>query len=294
MAAVAACSDTGGSARVPAALCGLTGFRPTAGRISRDGMIPVSRTLDTVGILGPSVECCGPLDAVLNGGFGGEPSAARLKGIVFGVPTTVVLDDLDRHVARAFECALRTLAAAGAAIVERPLPTLGEVDYLGISGNLVAAEAYWWHKPLIGDHASLYDPAVLSLIRAGEEISGLDYIMLHRQRTRGARRLDRALRHYDYLLMPTVPVIAPPIQSLAGDRIRSELMSALLLRNPAIVSFLDWCALSIPCHRSGEPPVGLTVAARGGRDVSLLGIGKSIEECLAGGLPRHRLRTATR
>jgi aspartyl-tRNA(Asn)/glutamyl-tRNA(Gln) amidotransferase subunit A len=117
--------------------------------------------------------------------------------------------------------------------------------------------------------------------------------MLLRQRTRGARRLDRALRHYDYLLMPSVPVIAAPIQSLAGDFIRSGLMSALLLRNPAIVSFLDWCALSIPCHRPGEPPVGLTVAARGGRDASLLGIGKSIEGCLAGNRPRHRLHTAT-
>jgi len=120
-------------------------------------------------------------------------------------------------------------------------------------------------KPLIGDRAPLYDPAALSLIRAGEELSGLDYVMLLRQRSRGARTLDRALRHYDYLLMPTVAVIAPLIQSLVCDRIRSGLMSALLLRNPASVGFLDWCALSIPV-RLGKPPVGLTVEARGRRD----------------------------
>jgi aspartyl-tRNA(Asn)/glutamyl-tRNA(Gln) amidotransferase subunit A len=81
--------------------------------------------------------------------------------------------------------------------------------------------------------------------------------------------------------MPTVPVVAPTLQSLKGDRIRSGLMNALLLKNPSIVNFLDWCALSIPCHRRGEAPVGLTVTARSGSDAMLLAIAERIESCLA-------------
>lgn len=281
MAAAAVCSDTGGSARVPAALCGLVGFKPTAGRIPRDGMLPLSPTYDSVGVLAPSVSCCGVLDDVLGGRSAIRPSIASLKGFVLGVPATRLLDDLDRNVAIAFERSLGLLSAAGATIVERPLPAFGEIDYMGINGGLVAAEAHWWHKPFIAKRASLYDPEALDIIRAGAEVSGLDYLGLARERRRGAAKLEEALRHYDYLLMPTVPVIAPTLQSLGDDRIRSGLMNALLLRNPSIVNFLDWCALSLPCHRRGEAPVGLTVAARGGNDAMLLAIGASIETCLA-------------
>jgi len=282
MAAAAVCSDTGGSARVPAALCGLVGFKPTTGRIPRDGMLPLSPTYDSVGVLAPSVGCCGVLADALGGRQAIPPSITSLKGLVLGVPTTTFLDDLDRNIAAAFERSLGVLSAAGAIIVERPLPALGEVDYTGINGGLVAAEAHWWHNPFVAKRASLYDPEILGLIRAGAEVSGLDYLGVVRARRRGAAKLDEALRHYDYLLMPTVPVIAPALQSVTDDRIRSGLTNALLLRNPSIVNFLDWCALSLPCHRRGDAPVGLTVAARGGNDAVLLTIGESIETCLAG------------
>lgn len=281
MAAAAVCSDTGGSARVPAALCGLVGFKPTTGRIPRDGMIPLSPAYDSVGILAPSVGCCGVLDDILGGRSALRPSISSLKGLVFGVPATRLLDDLDRTVAAAFGRSLGVLSAAGASIVERPLPALDEIDYMGISGGLVAAEAHWWHKPLLAKRTSFYEPEVLSLIRSGAEVSGLDYVGLVRARRRGAAKLDESLRHYDYVLMPTVPVIAPTLQSLKGDRIRSGLMNALLLKNPSIVNFLDWCALSIPCHRRGEAPVGLTVTARSGSDAMLLAIAERIESCLA-------------
>jgi aspartyl-tRNA(Asn)/glutamyl-tRNA(Gln) amidotransferase subunit A len=282
MAAAAVCSDTGGSARVPAALCGLVGFKPTAGRITRDGMLPLSPTYDSVGVLAPSVSCCGVLDDTLSGRPAVLPPITSLKGFILGVPTTTFLDDLDRNVAAAFQRSLGVLSAAGATIIERPLPALDEVDYMGINGGLVAAEAHWWHKPFVATRTSLYDPEVLSLIRAGAEVSGLDYLGLVRARRRGAAKLDEALRHYDYLLIPTVPVIAPTLQSVGEHRIRAGLMNALLLRNPSIVNFLDWCALSLPCHRRGEAPVGLTVAARSGNDAMLLAIGAAIETCLAG------------
>ena len=281
MAAAAVCSDTGGSARVPAALCGLVGFKPTAGRISTEGMIPLSPSFDSVGMLALSASCCALLDAALIGesGFGLPP--ASLQGVVLGVPTTVLLDDLDRDVARAFQRSLEALSAAGATIAEHPLPVLGDVDYMGISGGIVAAEAHRWHEPMIATRAPLYDSEILSMLRAGAELSRLDYVRLLRQRRRGARSVEEALRPYDYLLMPTVPIVAPALQLLAGNRYQSMLTNALLLRNPSLVNFLDWCALTLPCHRRGEAPVGLTVAARRGRDAMLLAIGTSMQASLA-------------
>lgn len=266
---------------MPAALCGLVGFKPTAGRISSEGMIPLSPSYDSVGMLAHSASCCAILDAALTGKPGAALSPASLQGVALGVPTTGLLDDLDRDVARSFQRSLQALSAAGATIVERPLPALGDVDYVGISAGIVAAEAHWWHEPLIATRAPLYDSEILSILRAGGEVSGLDYVRLRRQRRRGAARIEEALQQYDYVLMPTVPVVAPILQSLAGDRVQSMLTNALLLRNPSLVNFLDWCALTLPCHRRGEAPVGLTVAAPRGHDAMLLAIGASIQKCLA-------------
>jgi len=281
MAAAAVCSDTGGSARVPAALCGLVGYKPTAGRVSTEGMTGLSPSHDTVGMLAPSVSCCALLDVALTGELGLGPRLVPLQGLVLGVPTAVLLDDLDHDVASAFQRSLETLSAAGATIAEVPLPVLGEVDYMGISGGIVAAEAHRWHEPLLARRAPLYDPEVLSILRAGAELSGLDYVRLLRQRRRGVGRIEEALRGYDVLLMPTVPIVAPLLQPLARDRARSALTHALLVRNPSLVNFLDWCALTLPCHRSGEAPAGLTVAARRGHDAMLLSIGTAMERCLA-------------
>lgn len=281
MAAAAICSDTGGSARVPAALCGLVGYKPTAGRVSTEGMIGLSPSHDTVGMLAPSVSCCALLYAALTGEPSAAPKPLPLQRLVLGVPATMLLDDLDRDVATTFQRSLEILSAAGATIAEVPVPVLGEVDYLGISGGIVAAEAHRRHEPLLASRAPLFDPEILGILRAGAELSGLDYVRLLRQRRRGVGRIEEALRGYDLLLMPTVPIVAPLLQPLAGDRIRSALTHALLVRNPSLVNFLDWCALTLPCHRGGEAPVGLTVAARRGQDAMLLSIGTAMEKRLA-------------
>lgn len=294
MAAAAVCSDTGGSARVPAALCGLVGFKPTAGRIPRDGMIPLAPSYDTVGVLAPSVDCCALLDAVLADAPAARPAPLPLQGLVLGVPGTLLLEALDRSVATAFQRALAALSAAGAVIVERPLPALGAIDYMGISGGIVAAEAYRRHGPLLARHVSLFDAETLAVLRTGAEVSALEYLRLRRRRSRAAAALEHALRRYDCLLMPTAPVIAPALHSVAGGGVQAALMNARLLRNPSLVNFLGWCALTLPCHAPGEAPVGLTVAARHGCDAMLLAVGAAMETCLASAVreawAHHRLR----
>jgi aspartyl-tRNA(Asn)/glutamyl-tRNA(Gln) amidotransferase subunit A len=287
MAAVAVCTDTGGSARVPAALCGLAGFKPSAARISREGLVPLSQTCDSVGIMGASVGCCAAIDAVLSGDAPRLAQDVFLKGTRFAVPTEL-LDDMDAAVARAFERALGVLSAAGATIDPRPVPGLRDLDYAGILGGLLAFEAHRWHAPLLARHAALYDPESLSVIRAGASLSALDYEALLRQRFLGARKLQEAFRYADYLVMPTAPIAAPPMGALMNDRNESRRVNALLLRNPSIVNFMDWCALSIPCQRRGEAPVGLGIAAKGGMDAVLLRMGQLIETCVGAENQRFR------
>src|SRR6516165_5888404 len=122
MAAVAIGTDTGGSVRIPAALCGLVAFKPTQYRVPRDGTVPLSTTLDSIGPLGVSVACCALTDAVMAGEPAEVPAAVSPDGLRLGVPQTVMLEDLEAAVAAAFERAVSALSRGGVRIVELPLP----------------------------------------------------------------------------------------------------------------------------------------------------------------------------
>ncbi|MEK7819683.1 MAG: amidase, partial [Pseudomonadota bacterium] len=142
-------TDTGGSCRIPAALCGITGFKSTAARIPREGVIPLSSTLDSIGSLAHGVSCCAILDAVLAGGAPEAVQPPPIAGLTLALPKTYVLDGLDETVARTFERALKALSAAGAILVEVPFAELAEIPVLNSRGGMVNAEAYAWHRPII-------------------------------------------------------------------------------------------------------------------------------------------------
>lgn len=280
MAMAAIGTDTGGSVRIPAALCGLVAFKPTAEHIPQNGMVPLSPTHDSVGVLGRSVHCCAVLYAVLAGKNDIVLEEASLEGLKLAVPTTVVLDDLEPGVADAFERALQVLSRAGAPIIELDLPELRGADYMDVAAGLLAAESHWWHKALIKTSASHYDPDVLANIRIDADLSAFDYVKLLRERGRQARRLMVKLHSFDAVLMPTVPIIAPLMQPLLAEPLQRHVANVLMLRNPSLVNFLDWCALSVPRHAPGEAPVGLTIAGRWGGDLDVLAIGQAVESSL--------------
>ena len=146
MAAVAIGTDTGGSVRIPAALCGLVGFKPTQYRVPRDGATPLSTTLDSIGPIGVSVACCALTDAILAGEPPDLPAAVPTEGLRLGMPQTVMLDALEFPVAAAFERAVSALSRAGARIVELPLEMLGDYARINIKGGLPVAEAFAWHE----------------------------------------------------------------------------------------------------------------------------------------------------
>jgi len=280
MAMAALGTDTGGSCRIPAALCGIVGFKPTAARVPTAGTMPLSQTLDSIGPLAPTVACCAVLDAVLAGQAPGELETFPLDGLRLAVPQTLVLDGLDRDVSGAFAAALSALSGAGVRIVDIPLRELAELAQVNRKGGFVTAEAYAVHRPLIKVKGKDYDPFVLARIERGKEQDAADYIELQWVREEMIRRLNEITAPYDALLMPTVPIIAPTLRELgAGDAAR--IANAMLLRNPSLVNFFDRCAISLPCHKAGDAPVGLSLVGETGADRKLFAIAAAVEKLVA-------------
>jgi aspartyl-tRNA(Asn)/glutamyl-tRNA(Gln) amidotransferase subunit A len=279
-AAVAIGTDTGGSVRIPAAFCGIVGFKPTQKRVPREGATPLSTTLDSIGPLGRSVACCAITDAILAGEDPVVPPAVPVAGLRLGVPRTLVLDDLDREVASAFETACWVLSRAGARVVDVPLRELAEYPQINAGGGFSPPEAYAWHADLIARRGADYDPRVRVRIERGQSLSAADYVRLVERRAQFIRRIDGDTTEFDALLMPTVALIAPPIRAFDKDEDYWRL-NARALRNTSLINFLDRCAITLPIEPPGTAPVGLMAVGRHGDDRRLLGVALALESVLA-------------
>jgi aspartyl-tRNA(Asn)/glutamyl-tRNA(Gln) amidotransferase subunit A len=283
MAVGAIGSDTGGSCRIPAALCGIIGYKPTATRIPRDGVVPLSSTLDSIGPLTATVQCCAALDAIMAGAEPDDVTAFPLRGLRLAAPQSLVLGDMDATVSRGYGAALTTLSKAGARITDIPLPELEEIAAINRLGGFSSPQAYAWHRKLIAEKGALYDPRVLVRIMRGKEQDATHYIGLTRTRADLIRRVARVSCHYDALVMPTVPIIAPRLAALAAPAADEAYRTAnmLVLRNPGVANMLDRCAISIPCHHAGEAPVGLMLVGEHGADRTLFAIAAAVEQVVS-------------
>ena len=277
---VAIGSDTGGSVRIPAALCGITGFKPTQRRISRDGAVPLSTTLDSIGPLANSIACCAIADAVMAGEPAAAPEPMPVAGMRLGVPQTYVLDRLEPAVASAFAAACSALSAAGARLVDLPLTELDEVAAVNAGGGLPPIEAYAWHRELLARRGNEYDPRVRARIERAAGMSAVEYIELCAARADLIRRVAERTAGFDALLTPTVAITAPPVAAFARDEDYRRL-NAMILRNPSVINFLDRCAATIPIQPPGTPPVGLMIIGERGGDRLLLAVARGIETALA-------------
>ncbi len=272
-------TDTGGSCRIPAAYNGIVGFKPTQRRVPLEGGVPLSFTLDSFGPLARTAACCAVLDAVLAGEPVVAPKPRPIKGMRLAVPTTIVLDELDDEVARTFERALETLSRQGALIERIAVPEFLDVGVMNTKGGFAAAESYAWHRYLIASHGDVYDPRVRLRIQRGEAISAADYIDLIAMRKSLIARATARLAPYDALVMPTTANTPPVIADLADDKVfaRENLRS---LRNCTLINMIDGCAISLPCHREGEAPVGLMLAASGGADRRIFELAAGMEDVI--------------
>jgi aspartyl-tRNA(Asn)/glutamyl-tRNA(Gln) amidotransferase subunit A len=275
MADIALGTDTGGSVRIPAALCGITGWKPTARRLSLAGVWPLSPSFDSVGVLARDVAACIDADVILSGET--LPiSTLPVSGLRLARLRAYVETDLDEPVASSYEAALARLKDAGALISDVEVPELARIPDEQPGVIMPTYEAFQTHAKLLEPLGHLYDPRVRQRLELGRQISAERYATAAAIRTELQQVAARALQAYDAFLLPTVAAIAPPIALFDSDE-RYLALNRRVLRNTSLLNFLDGSAITLPCHAPGAAPVGLSVAGLGVRDARVLSIARAVE-----------------
>lgn len=273
-------TDTGGSIRIPAALCGLVGFKGSQSRIPLMGVMELSRSLDTVGVIARHVRDSLQVDAVLSQ----QPlpmQSVDLSHLRFAVPQTLLLDDLEPAVAEAFERALSRISAAGAQVVDIAFSGLGNIAALSMPGGFSPIEGYAAHHARLARAPDRIDPRVMARMTLGRDVSALDYIGLVERRRAWIAQAQETLQGFDAMLSPTVPMCAPELAPLLASDEAFFKVNRLLLRNPSAINYLDGCAFSLPCQAPGDLPVGLMVSGVYGSDPHLARVALALEALLA-------------
>jgi aspartyl-tRNA(Asn)/glutamyl-tRNA(Gln) amidotransferase subunit A len=280
MASATIGSDTGGSVRIPAALCGITGYKPTQARVPLEGAFPLSTTRDSIGPLGHSAQCCIWLDQIMAGERPSRPATPSLKGLRFGVPQTILLDGLAPPVAEAFQRALTALSKQGAVLEDIPFSVIAEEAAGNAKANFSAVEAYALHRERLATQGDNFDPNVRKRLLLGAAMKAADYYDLLQLRLALMAKANQQSQRYDALLAPTVPIIAPSLAEMqSGDEVFFR-NNSLLLRNTAPFNGLNRPCWSLPCHRQGDAPVGLMIVGETDQDHRLHGIGLAVEAAL--------------
>ncbi len=275
-------SDTGGSVRVPAALNGVVGFKPTARRIPLDGAFPLSPSLDSIGPLARSVAQCITADAVMASKEQFALSPLSLSGLRIAVPRGRLMDGLDSTVASAFERALQQLARAGAMVTECLIDDLlAEFRAATRSGSIASIEGAAVHADWLANGAPTpVDPNVSGALGRAMQVPAVSYIRTMHRRRELVADMDARLSAYDFVALPTTPVTAQPIAEMLADGAHADRIEGLLLRNTQVANQFDLCALSLPMPGTARPS-GLMLMARHGHDRRLLAAGLAVEAMLA-------------
>jgi aspartyl-tRNA(Asn)/glutamyl-tRNA(Gln) amidotransferase subunit A len=280
MCVMALGSDTRGSIRIPAALCGITGFKPTTRRVPREGAFPLSYTLDSIGPLANSVACCALYDSILAGEAPEPLPELPAKGLRFLLPKSDVGDGLDPEVGEAFDAALERLRRAGAVLIERPMSAFDRQSEYFKGGGYAGAEAYAIHRRN-ADRLGDYDSRVAKRVMLGKDLSAADYVDFGLLRAEFRREVESQLAPFDAFLLPTVPCIAPPIAEVDASDEAYFRWNMRILRIVGLINFLDGCAASLPCQRRGGAPVGLMVCGPAMSDRRILAVAAAVEQVLA-------------
>ncbi|HUC48020.1 MAG TPA: amidase [Xanthobacteraceae bacterium] len=274
MSDIAIGTDTGGSVRVPAGLCGLVGFKPSRQRVPTDGAFPLSKTLDSIGPIAKSVIDCAKADAVM----AGEPFAPLepigLAGLRLGVAVGLPLERLDDTVAAAFSAAMSRLSSIGMNVVPAEFKLFDGMTAINNRGGISPPEACVVHRDRMKRRAADIDPNVRARIERGCAVSDADYADMIRERVKLVAAMDEQLKALDVLAMPTTSIVAPTIAEVADPNVFAA-RNAALLRNTSIINFFDLCAISLPLPDAALP-VGLMLVAGNGRDRTLLRVADAV------------------
>ncbi len=275
LAALAVGSDTGGSVRIPAAWNDLVGFKPTHGRLSLQGVVPLAPRFDTVGPLARSVADCAAFLALAGSTRPPDLRGAALAGRRFLVLDGVPFADIRPDPAAAFEVAVHRLAQAGAQI--RSAPIAAVEDALALSGILYTPEAWaQWRDRVTAQPDRVFAP-ILARFRAGAGHDAADYLAARDRLARLRADYLGQTAGYDAVLLPTAPNMPPDAARLMADDAYYAAENLLTLRNTRIANLLGLCALTLP---TGTPSAGISLMAPPGRDAALLRLGAAAEAAL--------------
>jgi aspartyl-tRNA(Asn)/glutamyl-tRNA(Gln) amidotransferase subunit A len=268
-------SDTGGSTRIPAALCGIVGFKPSKWRIPTTGAFPLSSTLDSIGPMARTVSGCFKADAIMAGEEPHPYEPAPLAGLRIGIPQGMPIDNLDETVGKRFSAALDDLRKAGARLSDEKMPLIDEVAPVNAKGGLVPPEAVAVHAARVEQYGDQIDPNIRIRIERARSVSAGTYLEMIEARTRLKKAMDARLADLDVIAMPTCPIVAPTIAEVDAPDMWSR-KNAMVLRNTSLGNFFDLTAISLPIPGSGLP-VGLMLMARNGHDHRLFRIAAAVE-----------------
>jgi aspartyl-tRNA(Asn)/glutamyl-tRNA(Gln) amidotransferase subunit A len=274
-------SDTGGSTRIPAALCGIVGWKPSQWRVPTEGAFPLSFTLDSVGPMANSVADCAAADAVMAGETPAAPDPAPLAGLRLGILQGLPFEGIDQTVYAAWSAAMMKLGQAGVRLSDERIALLGDLAQANAKGGFAPPEAYAIHRERLARRGADVDPNVRFRIERGAAMAAADYVELVQARRRLVRAMDTRLADLDAIAWPTTPIVAPLLADVATPETfgRNNMM---LLRNTAVVNFFDLCAISLPMPRTSGLAAGLMLVARNGHDHRLFRIAAAVEKTLAG------------
>lgn len=270
-------TDTGGSTRIPAALCGIVGYKPTAKRISRDGAYPLSFALDSIGPMARSVADCFVADAVMASDKPAKLEPDSLGNVRIGLVQGVVLENMDGTVAPTFEKALGKLAAAKRSDVKLDL---GMMNAVNERGGIAPPEAFAINRVLLAADGDGVDPFVRARIMRAATMNAADYIQSMRDREAGIARMNATFDDFDVLALPTTPIVAPTIEEVAVSEVFGA-RNVLLLRNTSIGNFHDLCAITLPLRLGNALHCGLMLCGRHGEDRKLFQVAAAVEKALA-------------
>ncbi len=295
MAPIALGTDTGGSVRIPAALCGLVGLKTTVGRVSRAGVHPLSWSLDSVGPLARSVEDAALLCDAISGPDDEDPTTwgrqattlgvdlakhadADLSGVRIGLVENVFFDEASREIATAIHESAEVFEGLGAVVERIELDTVRKALELNPRGLVIAAEAYTLNRRLVDGHLDALDPVVGGRIILGKDVTAEEYLETVKswQRLRAEARLEMSA--YDALLCPTTARASVPIADLQVSAEAYRTANLLYLRNTSIGNILDLCGLSVPCGFTETGlPIGLMIYGGSFDESTIARLGRAYE-----------------
>ena len=288
-------SDTGGSVRIPAALCGTVGLKTTVGRISRAGVFPLSWSLDSVGPLTRSVEDAALIFDCLQGPDPRDPSTQGIQpqdvltglkdgvhGLRLAFADTVFWDGADPEVTQAVRQCGEVLSNLGAQVSHVPFTEAADALTLNPRGLVIAAEAYTIHQERIEAHYDAYDPIVGQRMINGKDVSATEYLKTTQSWDRLRAAVQHTLRDVDALLVPTTMIPAKPTADIDASMEMYSEHNLQYLRNTSIGNILNLCGLSVPCGFTRQGlPIGLMIYGKPFTEDLVLRVGYAYEQATA-------------